>query len=132
MIQNATEKTCMKKAGVLLLECRADASKGGTVEDELKFELGPDYKDMDTHFTTPLAREAMQRMMRLSLPPDAPPHFGLLEIDREEMRSRRMRKGDPTEPKVVEAEVAPAPAPISDAHAEAAELPDRPKCSTDS
>merc|ERR1719164_143002 len=65
-------------------------------------------------------------MMKLALDKqDAVPHFGLLQIDRHEMRKRRM---------AVEFAPVPAPAPdlaVSDEHAEHAMLPDRPKCSTD-
>merc|ERR1719453_2268425 len=133
MIQNATEKTCAAAQSVSMLSCKTLSTKSQE-SDGYTYEFGPSYDEINTKFTTPLAREAMQRMMKLALDKhDAVPHFGLLQIDRHEMRKRRMagKAAQAPEPKEVEFEPVPAPAPISEAHAEHAELPDRPKCSTD-
>jgi len=145
MIQNATERTCAAQQSVSMIACKTTTKKGGAVADdseELTYDFGPDYKDINTKFTTPLAKQAMQRMMKLALDKEeASPHFGLLQIDRHEMRKRRMagelnkdKKAPSPAPKTVEIAPVPAPAPdlaISDEHAEHASLPDRPKCSTD-
>merc|ERR1719240_2053570 len=138
MIQNATEKTCAAQQSVSMLACKSSKKKGAESDDSddgYTYDFGPDYAEINTKFTTPLAKEAMQRMMKLALDKDdASPHFGLLQIDRHEMRKRRMAStlGAPSPaPKTVDAAPAPAPAPISDAHAEHETLPDRPKCSTD-
>merc|ERR1719453_1607523 len=133
MIQNATEKTCAAAQSVSMLACKTSSTKSQE-SDGYTYEFGPSYDEINTKFTTPLAREAMQRMMKLALDKhDAVPHFGLLQIDRHEMRKRRMagKAYQAPEPKEVEFEPVPAPAPISEAHAEHAILPDRPKCSTD-
>merc|ERR1719265_313720 len=139
MIQNATEKTCEAQAAAALVSIKVKSCKTNVKDedgDDLSYEFEKEsFDDMEAHFTSPLAKEAMHRMLKMSVQyqeEEAPVDYNLLQMfSKEAIKERRLAKVPSPAPKTVDAEAVPAPAPGMEAKDETADLPARPKCSVD-